>query len=178
MCLSLQKGETSFKKADEDIVCYKVLVNNKKGFIKSPYIGTPYRLGELKKDGKPVKKESVNAKYRAKYSLSRTEVTVESGVFHTFQFLEDAKKLAIHAFVNGYWGFLDGNMPIVVKCTIPKGTRYYNGLFGGILYGRYVCYGSKQLKVGEEITYIPTEKDIEEHCPEHILEHLKKKCKK
>ena len=174
MCLSLQRGETTFKKADEDIVCYKVLVKNNDGFIRSPYIGIPYRLGELKKDRIPVKKEMVNIKN----TLSRTEVTVESGVFHTFQFLEDAKKLAIDGIISNYFGFLDGNYPIVVKCFIPKGTRYYEGMFGGIFYPTNKCYGSKQLKVGEEITYIPTEKDVEEHCPQTYIRALKEEMQK
>lgn len=176
MCLSLEKGRTTLKKADEDIVCYKVLVkNNEKGFIKSPYMWKPYKLGELKKDKTPVKKESVNTTN----TLSTTEKTVESGVFHTFQFFEDAKKFAINSIIESYWGFFDGNLSIVVKCIIPKGTRYYEGMFGGIFYPGYKSYGSKQLKVGDEIFYIPTEEDIEEHCcPGPYIRAIKEEMQK
>jgi len=168
MCLSLEKGRTTLKKADEDIVCYKVLVkNNEKGVIKSPYMCKPYKLGELKKDKLPVKKE-----------LFRTKTTIESGVFHTFKFFEDAKKSVINAIICNCFGFFEGNYPIVVKCFIPKGCMYYEGMFGSILTPTYQCYGSKKLKVGEEITYMPTVEDVEKNCPETLVSQIKEQMQK
>ena len=170
MCLSLQKGATTFKKAGEDIVCYKVLVKNDTlRTLNSPYQWTGYKLGQLKVDKIPVKKEVVNTTN----ILSKTEKTVESGVFHSFKFYDDAKEFAIEAVASRYWKYYNDNYPVVVKCFIPKGSRYYEGMFGGVLYPKYQCYGSKQLKVGDEITYVPTWEDVKDACPFPYINQLK-----
>lgn len=63
-----------------------------------------------------------------------TEYEVRSGFFHTYKYKEDAE----FAFRNfgGDW------KRAIVKCVIPKGTVYYEGVFGDAY-----SYASPYLKV-------------------------------
>ena len=68
--------------------------------------------------------------------------TIESGVFHTFAKRKDAIEYARFFSGGSLFTYL-----LIVKCIIPKGTRYYEGTFPIFSLGEKFAYGSKKLYV-------------------------------
>ena len=139
MCLKLKEGNTRLIVADKDIVCYKLLLKYPDGTYHSPYQRLPYELNKLMCD-------SVNVwKYR-----SHKTWNVGAGGLHTFANFDDAKKVLYRTFYNlGLPGF----NPVIVKCFIPKGTKYYYGSFSFLFCPeKYESYASKKLMVTDEVT--------------------------
>ena len=130
--------------ADKDILCYKILLNYPEdNSFKSIYRREPYELGTLMVDKLNVKKISTNL--GGEYSCAIT-----AGCFHTFAKLKDARKEWKETFNDGV--IFNVLRPVIVKCYIPKGTRYYVGTFNYLFSSaHYTSYASKQLKVTKTI---------------------------
>lgn len=151
MCLYLTKRDSIV--AQEDIVCYKVLIVEKisgvgldfRNYFRGPSFHTEplkyrflapfthyeYRLGMILLTDENV---TIQSNDWATYPYSISE-----GVFHTFKKLEDAKEVVKH-----------GKSFVIVKCIIPKGSIYYQGYF---MPDTEWCenYGSQVLYVTNEI---------------------------
>lgn len=96
-------------KASKDIICYKVYIpSNVNDTFVSPYQG--YKMPRL---GKRVQTE-FNNKVDIASRLYSGESYIELG-FHSYKNLEDIETL---------------QGVIIAECTIPKGTKYYKGLYG------------------------------------------------
>lgn len=106
MCLTTTSNH--YRIAREDIICYKIYKRlGDEEF--SPYLHVPRpEIGVICKTnlGNPCE--------IAEY------YTIEEG-FHSFMSKEDAKRCAsLENFVE----------PVIYKCIIPKGSKYYEGFFG------------------------------------------------
>lgn len=96
-------------KASKDIICYKVYMpSGVNDTFVSPYQG--YKMPRL---GKRVQTE-FNNKVDITSRLYSGESYIELG-FHSYKNLEDIETL---------------QGVIIAECTIPKGTKYYKGLYG------------------------------------------------
>lgn len=99
-------------KASKDIICYKVYIPSG---INDTFV-SPYRGYKMPKLGKRVQTE-FNNKVDIISLLYNGESCVELG-FHSYKNLEDIiEKQSVQE-------------AIIVECTIPKGTKYYKGLYG------------------------------------------------
>jgi len=112
MCLDILKPKhpdkiSEPKIAKKDIVCYKVFRLFSEGRIESPYQNVDY---ELKK-----KKKSNLVCY-----MNPVTQSVNIGI-HSFIHLDDAIDESNDWSTHGM---------VVVKCVIPKGAKYYTGVFG------------------------------------------------
>jgi len=124
MCLALQKPEIIVAK--EDIVCYKVMIEypRNNGIWTSPYMGMAYREGHSYELGK-----KLNLLDSSK-TIKEYRYRVEEG-FHSFTSLSEAL-FFLNAFEARYPCLnrcSDASRYVVVKCIIPKGTTYAEGLF-------------------------------------------------
>ena len=125
MCLEVN---TQYKIAKEDIVCYKILEKDYDGNLFSPYTFFRWDLNKrTKADGKPTFTTDFKG---TKY--------IAIGYFHTFKNIVDAKKYS------KLWPPL--NHPIICECTIPKGTKYWEGLYDG-----YKGFASKNLIIESKL---------------------------
>ena len=101
-------------KASKDIICYKIYVPSD---INDTFV-SPYRGYKMPKLGKRVQTE-FNNKVDITSRLYNGESYVELG-FHSYKNLEDIiEKRSVQE-------------AIIVECTIPKGTKYYKGLYGTV----------------------------------------------
>lgn len=96
-------------KASKDIICYKVYIPSG---INDIFV-SPYRGYKMPKLGKRVQTE-FNNKVDITSRLYSGESYIELG-FHSYKNLEDIETL---------------QGVIIAECTIPKGTKYYKGLYG------------------------------------------------
>lgn len=127
------------KVAEKDIVCYKILtayVRNEHIFYRTPFTGDPITLGDyVEAEGY---KDIVNMVPTDGYKCE-----VIGGFIHTFKYRKDAVRIATNECRDGYR--LDD--PVIVKCIIPKGTRYYAGVFENTFLPSYATealqYGTK-----------------------------------
>lgn len=144
MCLNIKVNAT-FKVAETDIVVYKMLerpylyasdsymemINHRqeetrtKDTLSSPYQGMLYTLNRIYTTNLQEEPELqtfdeeclVDTEYDAGEYLS---FAIDEG-FHSFESIDNAKRLA-----DDY----PANYSVVVECVIPKGTRYYEGVWG------------------------------------------------
>lgn len=123
MCLLVN---TQYKIAKEDIVCYKILEKDYYGHLFSPYTLFRWELNKLTKaEGKP-------------YFTSFKETKhIAVGYFHTFKSIVAAKKQL------KLW---PNRNHLICKCTIPKGTKYWEGLYEG-----YKGFASKNLIIESKL---------------------------
>ena len=127
------------KVAKKDIVCYKILTERRGlilSFYRTPFTSNPITLGdyvEAKGD-----KDIVNILPTDGYNCE-----VSEGFIHTFKYRKDAVRIATNECRDGY--YIDN--PVIVKCIIPKGTRYYAGVFENTFLPSYATealqYGTK-----------------------------------
>ena len=96
-------------KASKDIICYKIYVSSD---INDTFV-SPYQGYKMPRLGKRVQTE-FNNKVDITSRLYNGESYVELG-FHSYKNLEDIETL---------------QGVIIAECTIPKGTKYYKGMFG------------------------------------------------
>ena len=96
-------------KASKDIICYKIYVSSD---INDTFV-SPYQGYKMPRLGKRVQTE-FNNKVDITSRLYNGESYVELG-FHSYKNLEDIETL---------------QGVIITECTIPKGTKYYKGMFG------------------------------------------------
>lgn len=124
MCLEVKKPEIIVAK--EDMVCYKVMMEHygDKGAWVSPYQGMAYKEGRAYELEKQL--QLLDSKFG---NIKDYPYIVEEG-FHSFANLSDALQ-----FLNVYearcpW-CMDASRHayVIVKCIIPKGTTYAEGLF-------------------------------------------------
>lgn len=157
MCLITEK-EKGVKVAETDIEVYKVF-ERVKGFLtyyKGPY--KDYYYGNLNGlyscegfdnftfDNQPDddwtfvhlwKGVSMSKEYEEKKRMTMKDERFIFVGFHSFKYLKDAFKEIMHL------KFCNENEEYdVICCTIPKGTKYYEGLFDG-----EECYCSEQIKL-------------------------------
>lgn len=154
MCLDLMKDDSTLKVAKEDIICYKWLLKYRDGALFSPYQQKQYQLNSRIRD---VKRSIREVKRREAYGPDgdRLTHTLTQGGFHTFKNKEDALCLL------KYDVYVGGPLNVLVECTIPKGSKYYEGYFKDWGYGAaFESYASKELIVGD-IVYVQEEINIE-----------------
>ena len=139
MCLKLKEGNTRLIVADKDVVCYKILLQYSDGTYSSPFQRMHYELNNLMCD-------NVNVwKYRSDKTWN-----VGAGGFHTFAKFDEVKKAFDESFKVA---FFPNCNPVIVKCFIPKGTKYYYGSFSFLFCTeKYESYASKKLMVTDEVT--------------------------
>lgn len=153
MCLNTIQEKT--KIAKKDITCYKVLtykVDDTNGDIiyLSPFFDFVWYRNHPNpvfshmadtswyiENGKEDKKLS-NIGYYDDKGNRHKQYQVHSGYFHTFKFKSDAEDLFVR---------LGSNKLVIVECTIPAGTSYYEG------HDSNGCpsYASLKLKIVEKI---------------------------
>lgn len=135
MCLIKDKIHHPFNRplvAEEDMVCYKQLYVNWQGKIATPYTNTLIPIKCIQKNKRkriPFKAEIINKfEFIWDHVLGFSHM-VEDGFIHTF------------SSVPPYYG-LNRNER-VIKCIIPKGTKYFIGNDGD--------YASEQIIFGERL---------------------------
>jgi len=137
MCLTLllDNGiKPKMEVAKEDIIVYKVfnLLYDNGDLI------TPYQKMVMKPNTTYIDTEKVQKTFNGEVDDETNEYRIEGGVFHSYSDELGAEDGVIK------WG--DGQ--IVVKCIIPKGTKFYYGYFGGV-----ESFGSKKIIITNEVTY-------------------------
>lgn len=128
MCLTLTEN-SKLKVAEENIICYKVAIKDiERDCFMTPFRGMIYKLGKLYSTlmGYPRKIGSIKI--------------INEG-FHSFTCKEDAWKCAKYDVTT----FEGANNMVVVKCIIPKGAVYIEGMF--VAYPNYVS--NKIICLGE-----------------------------
>ena len=125
MCLLIKDKKALI--AEKDIVCYKKMEEFKHANGKSDY-ATPYMYIPVDSDiingEKPFKAKCVGyggAHRREKgmnHKYPEYNYRIESGYIHTYQ--------DFNAAYDGLYG-----TDRIFKCIIPKGTKYYAGIFDG-----------------------------------------------
>lgn len=137
MCLIVTSKE--FKVAEEDIVCYKVLVRvptQVKTVFRSPFREFTWFEGEPDPDR--VYNATGDVCFTQNFrDFDCGKIFVGQGVFHTYKKSSDAFVLKK----------LSGEEAIVFKCVIPKGSEYLSGISDNLWQGDFESYGSKQLKI-------------------------------
>ena len=146
MCIFVQ--DNKLKVAEEDIICYKVL--KRKNIYDSTPV-SPYH-NEMEWD--------FDKQFEAPQSIWKTEYDkyhngwfVSDGYFYSYKYYTDAYNL----FKKMSWGGMVC-MYMIVKCTIAKGTQYYEGIQGSpfqshedIMQNGEYSYASKQLIINDII---------------------------
>jgi hypothetical protein len=113
MCLYTK--ETKLKTAKEDIVCYKVLLNDfSSNVLYTPYLYKIIRWADILLHN-PIKAEGWVRKRRL---FQDAPISFNCGLIHTFQNIEAAKDSFLGVIINRYKIF---------QCIIPKGTKYIDG---------------------------------------------------
>jgi len=140
MCLDRNLTKNPLKRADIDIVCYKV--------VEVPYLkrykSTTWLLRKLKcfKDYEtyyrryPITFGKIFIAYpvfseEELHFIDHNQHSIGEGFIHSFKNKDDAIKIAKR------WTYID-----VVECIIPAGTYYFEGRNNGLTDG----YASTQLK--------------------------------
>ena len=128
MCLDINHLKP--KIADKDIVCYKLVKRTKiKGIYKSNFQRFQYVIRKLYTN-------NVDIRF-AKKSIQRYFYTgfykIEEGMFHSY-----TSSMYPILGPSSYYTLL--------KCIIPKGAYYFEGLFN-----HFPSYASSQIKILEEI---------------------------
>ena len=118
------------KIADNDIICYKLVVRTKiKGVYKSSFQGFEYIIRQLYTN---------NIKIEFSYKLIKPETIfgyfIEEGMFHSY--------------TSNLYPVILSPLPncALLKCIIPKGAYYFEGYFD-----ESPSYASSQIKILEEI---------------------------
>lgn len=131
--------------ADEDITCYKVMRRNQGDGIVSIYKGFGYETGKtyrsllFKPGGRVVRNCIVSS---VSGNLTWLYVIIAGGIInHRYKHIGYEVQTGLSASSEGiysYTGYMNGDMDyevkmlrsfnveaVVVRCTIPKGSRYY-----------------------------------------------------
>ena len=123
MCL--RASSNKIQKAEQDIVCYKILVKEEMmdAQYRTPYMNFPVHNGYIsgKLDfgaHKPTKLEEPSVIMGRKHHKYR----VAEGFIHTYANIKSAKKQAL------YISNFTTNNCEVFECIIPKGVEYYEGI--------------------------------------------------
>ena len=110
MCLV----DAKIKETTEDIVCYKVYLSSE-GKLRAPF------MRFLAPNINEVVNTVLDRAYLHKCGSNNLEYMVNRG-FHSFKYFEGLTKEL------DFWKTYHVR---IFKCTIPKGTKYYEGKFAG-----------------------------------------------
>ena len=138
MCLKVRKN-AKVKTAEKDIVCYKVVEKGAKSGYVTPFFNMPISIGEEYGDVSLEKKDNIY-----------NEIVVEEG-YHSLKTFEDAANYTAMLTLVHQVSFT------IVKCVIPKGAKYYDGMtpmFGKLHDG----YASDKIRY-TDVVYEDREKD-------------------
>lgn len=128
MCLILTEN-SEIKVAKEDIVCYKVVRKTDLGLYESEFYIYPYTMGTLNTSVPGI---TINTFYHGiSGCITGYKPVVETG-FHSFTCKKDAYEYAVCA-ANRMTNKIH---MVVVKCIIPKGANYIEGIYE--VYPNYV----------------------------------------
>ena len=133
MCLKLNSWYSRKKTAKEDIIVFKHLykqVINGVSYYHTPYRNSPVIIGETY-DSKLERLTGVNE--------------VHHGL-HSFESVIDCNK-------DGFLETKFDRISVVAKCIIPKGSRYYKGIFSSCGC-KLTSYASDKLTYIEELFVI------------------------
>lgn len=120
MCLIVDSSK-EFEVAKNDIVCYKVLYDHENGFYTTPYQQMRVEIGKQYKN-----REKVQFQYHfLDLTLNIWPKILTGGAYHSFVELDDAKD-EINKIRQQIGGWYD---MVVVKCIIPKGSKYMEGIY-------------------------------------------------
>ena len=140
MCLYVKENKKPFI-ANEDIVCYKVVYKNA-GQYRSPYRCTLYKLNTTMNDSVRITKQKATYTFNGKSIWS-----ISAGGFHVYSTLNEAKTHINKEYeISKAKGITELYNFVILKCIIPKDTKYYIGTFSGMK-----SYCSKSLKIIEEV---------------------------
>ena len=113
MCLTV-KSDKSYSVAEEDIVCYKVLILSD-GKLSSPYMRMPYEVGITAGACLPL----------VAIDASKETYIIEEGL-HTFISKKDVDMFLANVCLSPF----SANLNIAVcEAIIPMGSVYYEGIF-------------------------------------------------
>lgn len=127
MCLFTDTFTT--KKADHDIVCYKIVgYKNSIKCICPPYYFMTVKLGERYDIPKEVEPR-ITRIYSDRFLLTpshpkKPDWAINGGAFHTYQKLEDA--ITDLPNIHGFEG-IEAPSWFIVECKIPQGSEYWDG---------------------------------------------------
>lgn len=131
------------KIAETDIVCYKQFTYDGKRMV-TQYQHYPMNIGCTYTDRKVAEIEGTS--WHNQFYNKCPKYYLTEGVFHSFADFGDA--LTNVPFLRG--------LTIIVKCIIPKGAEYYEGVYPQNDNGKYTfvkVYGSKKIKLIEDCIY-------------------------
>lgn len=140
MCLRILSNSEALI-SENDIECYKIVLKNKNIFFKKYY--TLARLIHIKL-GKEYTSDfefGTETKFIPRAGHSFTKRTIEKGL-HSFTNLREAKSFCQTELLDNSYHYY------IVKCIIPKKSKYYFGRFGD-----REGYASNCIKYTEEIVY-------------------------
>lgn len=139
MCLIIRKN-AKVKTAKKDIVCYKVVEKRVKSGYVTPFFNMPISIGEEYGDASLKKK------------ITYFSIVVEEG-YHSLKTFEDAMDYtAMLMLAHQFCSFA------IVKCVIPKGAKYYDGMTENTIGKRKNGYASDKIRY-VEVVYEDREKD-------------------
>lgn len=157
MCLLLKENDSKVKIAKENIICYKWLVKKTDECMESPYQYKRYTLNSKMKDYKKSDRTKLTTKERCALNVMYSH-EINQGGFHTFKNYADAKMLidTYHTLFQ-----IENNASdVIVKCVIPKGTRYWTGVTPALVdyfeNQLFESYASKELII-TDVIYTPKE---------------------
>ena len=148
MCLTVSKEKRNLILAEEDIICYKILFDWQPHLNKICYC-SPYQYKLYTK---------LNIVYNNKTPIDKrrkkSEYQIFGGCYHSFANYDDAINEAICLIktisVRPSRRPLCCENVVIFKCIIPKGTKYYEGVFDG----NEVSYASKSIYFSEIVATI------------------------
>ena len=145
MCLYMKTNTPIV--AEKSVKCYKILSAHDDGELYTPFQGCRIELGTtITAYGY----KDVDYLFPLNPATSKGyKYGVYEGFIHTFADLK-AAEVFLDEWSEDYWLY----KPVIVECTIPKGTTYYEGVFEATY---LPCYASDKLKYGKKI--IKTKKD-------------------
>lgn len=117
-------NNVKFKIADQDIVCYKVLLkSNVEGAFLSPYLRFYCTLDKRYDDDNELDI----------HKWDKSDFTIDKGVFHMFANYEDAMDELDWLAFPGWLTFPENIQAqyicVIVKCIIPEGSEYIEGKY-------------------------------------------------
>ena len=119
MCLKVI-GDNKIKVAEEDILVYKVVWKNSDHSFKTLYYKAEAKLGNRYESELNFIKPSMVKPYNYGY--------VYEGL-HSFLYPEDAFDELVEAVEHDLSSDIE-DVIAIVECTVPKGAKYYRGIFG------------------------------------------------
>lgn len=141
MCLYTTQKEP--KIAKKDITCYKILeICNPEWEAESGHKRKSKKTA-LRSVYYPNFKWSIDKRYRSRLVIEPRHLTNNYSVtkaFHSYETLESAKS---------YYETMSLNSCAIVRCIIPKGAKYYEGMQTGGEYG----YASNQMVMKEIVDF-------------------------